>query len=156
MDSDIAKTTRMGQVFSNNMQGTMAAATAEAMKSAAKNENGAMAGFMGMGMSQMQGMNMMGAVNGMPQGNVNSAELNQQQAPMPGSIFGNTTQVNNQSNVQTNNAKTCVNCGQPVNGKFCSECGTAAVSEEPKKCPNCGSEPNPGAKFCTQCGQSLL
>jgi len=156
MDSDIAKTTRMGQVFSNNMQGTMAAATAEAMKNAAKNENGAMAGFMGMGMSQMQGMNMMGAINGMPQGNVNGTDLNQQQAPMPGSIFGNNTQVNNQNNVPTNGAKTCANCGQPVSGKFCSECGTASVSEEPKKCPNCGAEPNPGAKFCTQCGQSLL
>ena len=83
MDADIAKTTRMGQVFSNNMQGTMAAATAEAMKSAAKNENGAMAGFMGMGMSQMQGMNMMGAVNNMPGNtNVNMTD-NQQNNPMP-------------------------------------------------------------------------
>ena len=163
MDADIAKTTRMGQVFSNNMQGTMAAATAEAMKSAAKNENGAMAGFMGMGMSQMQGMNMMGAVNNMPGNtNVNMTD-NQQNNPMPGSIFGASQQgVNNINPTVENTAvntsesqKTCTNCGSVVLGKFCGECGTPAATET-KKCSNCGAEPKPGAKFCTQCGNSLM
>ncbi len=147
MDADIAKTTRMGQVFSDNMQGTMAAATAEAMKSAASNENGAMAGFMGMGMAQMQGVNMMGSVSGMPNNSANQNANNVSDAPAPGTIFNNTQP--NQEGVN------CPKCGMPVTGKFCSNCGTAVESNEPKKCPNCGSDVKQGANFCTQCGQKL-
>ena len=40
----------------------MAEASAEAMKSAASNSNGAMMGFMGMNMAQNSGATMMGAV----------------------------------------------------------------------------------------------
>ena len=170
MDADIAKTTRMGQVFSNNMQGTMAAATAEAMKTAAGNENGAMAGFMGMGMSQMQGVNMMGAINNMPQGNVNnSAPIDNSQTPTPGSIFNNpfgeqpgATQTsapveNNVVEPSVSNAstKTCPKCGMPVEGNFCGNCGSSIV-EEVKSCAACGATAKPGAKFCTQCGKPLM
>ena len=94
MDADVARTTRMGQVYSNNMVGTMAAASAEAMKNAAANENGAMAGFMGMNFANMQGNNMMNTVAGMA------------------------------SNNEGNASKFCTNCGKHVNGKFCSNCGT--------------------------------
>ena len=154
-DAEISKTARMGEVYSNNLQGTMAAAVGQSMINASNNENGAMTGFMGMGMSQMQGANVMGAINGMPQGNSGDNSMNNQQAPMPGSIFGVNMAGNTQAPVQNNDLKTCTNCGKPVSGKFCSECGTA-VADEPKKCSNCGAVPNPGAKFCTQCGQSLL
>lgn len=61
-DTEIRKATRMGNVYSGNMAGMMAAASAEAMKSAAANENGAMMGFMGMNMAQQNGMSMLGAV----------------------------------------------------------------------------------------------
>ena len=67
MDAEIAKAQRLGQVYSNNMAGTMAAATATAMNAAASNENGAMMGFMGMNMAQNTGANVLGAVNNMPQ-----------------------------------------------------------------------------------------
>ena len=30
------------------------------------------------------------------------------------------------------------------------------AATETKKCSNCGAEPKPGAKFCTQCGNSLM
>ena len=46
---------RRGQAYANNMPGMMAQASASAMNTAAGNENGAMMGFMGMGMAQQQG-----------------------------------------------------------------------------------------------------
>lgn len=64
-DRELRKAARMGAAYSNNMAGMMAAASGEAMKTAASNENGAMMGFMGMGMAQNQGANMLGAVSNM-------------------------------------------------------------------------------------------
>lgn len=136
MDADIARTTRMGQVYSNNMAGTMAAASAEAMKAAAGNEAGAMMGFMGMGMGQMQGANMMGAVQGFQNQPVNQ-NVEQPTSPMPGSVFNN--QPSQPSNIQVESAEQiapevkdetlsvgCKNCGNTnATGKFCSECGSA-------------------------------
>ena len=54
-DQEIRKATRMGQAYSGNMAGMMAAASGQAMQSAAANENGAMMGFMGMNMAQAAG-----------------------------------------------------------------------------------------------------
>ncbi len=48
---------------------------------------------------------------------------------------------------------TCKNCGKEFEGKFCPECGTAAHTKP--VCPNCGSELNEGAKFCSNCGCDL-
>lgn len=64
-DQEIRKATRMGQAYSSNMAGMMAAASGQAMQAAAANENGAMMGFMGMNMAQQNGANLMGAVNNM-------------------------------------------------------------------------------------------
>ncbi len=64
-DKEIRKAKRMGSAYSDNMAGMMAAASGEAMKNAASNENGAMMGFMGMNMAQQQGANMLGAVSNM-------------------------------------------------------------------------------------------
>ena len=94
MDADIAKTKRMGKVYSDNMSGQMAAATGEAMKTAAGNENGAMMGFMGANMSQAFGANAMGA----------AANIEAGAAAAEG-------------------AKFCTQCGKPVDGKFCANCG---------------------------------
>ena len=58
-----------GEKYSENMQGMMAAATGQAMQDAAKNENGSMSAFMGMGMAQQQGAGVLGAVNNMTQTN---------------------------------------------------------------------------------------
>lgn len=112
MDAEVAKTTRMGQVYSNNMTGTMAAASAEAMKTAAGNPNGSMMGFMGMNMGQMQGSSMMGAVAGMS----NSSEKTDSvgEPPKPGTIFSQSE----------DSLMICPNCGnQQASGKFCSQCG---------------------------------
>ncbi len=46
----------------------------------------------------------------------------------------------------------CPDCGQTVvKGKFCPECGHKFVT----KCPKCGAEVTPGAKFCLECGEKL-
>ena len=83
---------------------TMAAATlvgaqAQAMQDAAKNEAGAMTGFIGMGMA----MNAGGGMNAQ-----NLFATGQQQAPQ-------------QAPVQ--NGWSC-SCGNTVSGNFCPECGT--------------------------------
>ncbi|MFA5575667.1 MAG: SPFH domain-containing protein [Tissierellaceae bacterium] len=117
---------------------TMAAATlvgaqADAMKGAAKNEGGAMMGFMGMGMAQQAGG--MNAQNLFAMGQKQGAQQNQ----------------GNQESQQT--TWTC-SCGTANSGKFCTECG----SPRPAKCSNCGYEPeDPGnpPKFCPECGNKF-
>lgn len=100
----------------------------EAMKTAAGNENGAMAGFMGMNMAQ-NGMNntVAGAVatnavnNAATQNNEQGIVTGEQ--PESGTLFNNETPVvQEQQNVSEN--KFCVNCGAPVSGNFCGQCGT--------------------------------
>ena len=97
-------------IFSDkNLQsGLMASATADAMKTAAGNDNGAMAGFMGMNMAGNVGANVMGAVNT--------------------SNGANNTQSSNSNTVSsTDNQKPkfCHNCGAATKGgNFCTQCGT--------------------------------
>lgn len=66
-DKEIRRARRMGQAYSDNMSGMMAAATSDAMKAAAANEAGAMMGFMGFNMAQQAGANIMGAATQMQQ-----------------------------------------------------------------------------------------
>lgn len=97
-------------IFSDkNLQsGLMASATADAMKTAAGNDNGAMAGFMGMNMAGNVGANVMGAVN-------TSNEANNTQ-----SSNSNTVSLNDNQK-----PKFCPNCGAATNGgNFCTQCGT--------------------------------
>lgn len=146
MDADVARTTRMGQVYSNNMVGTMAAASAEAMKSAASNENGAMMGFMGMNVANMQANNVMGTAAEVS--NQTPAQPLGPVSPAPGTVFGGVAPVQTpevtfeepaltqsteaaspapvapSTSVETPTAKFCPNCGTPAAGNFCSQCGT--------------------------------
>jgi len=48
---------------------------------------------------------------------------------------------------------TCPKCknGNPAVAKFCSECGTSLVT----KCPICNVENSVGAKFCSGCGSEI-
>lgn len=97
-------------IFSDkNLQsGLMASATADAMKTAAGNDNGAMAGFMGMNMAGNVGANVMGAVN-------TSNEVNNTQS----------SNSNTVSSTDNQKPKFCPNCGAATNGgNFCTQCGT--------------------------------
>ena len=117
-------------IFSNSslQSGLMAEASAEAMKSAASNSNGAMMGFMGMNMAQNSGATMMGAVQ---KGDTVSNE--EREMPEPGSLFKK-EEAKKEESVQ--------------------EANVEESSTGPKFCPNCGAPAN-GGNFCTNCGNKL-
>ena len=108
---------------------------AEAMREAANNPGGSMAGAgVGMGAGVAMGQmfaNAMGQMN-QPQQAAPQAQPQQQ----AGGSF-------------------CSECGQKLNAgaKFCSNCG--AKQAQQAVCPGCGQPTTPGAKFCANCGQKL-
>lgn len=53
--------------------------------------------------------------------------------------------------------KKCPKCGTECrpSAKFCRECGTKFTTKEEKFCPECGSKINSTAKFCPECGTKL-
>ena len=117
----VFRNTNMAAAYTVSAQG-------EAMKAAAANPNGAMMGFMGMGMAQQAG-------------GVNAAQLfqmgQQQQPSAPAPAAGGWK----------------CGCGATATGKFCPECGSK--KPEPKKadgwtCPGCGTAAS--GNFCPECG----
>lgn len=119
VDAEISREKRRGDMYAANPSGMMAAATADAMVNASKNENGAMMGFMGMNMSQNVGANVMDSANNItpnqPTQNVNPTEV----------VMSNVKVEEKTENVEesSNIPKFCSDCGTPVTGKFCSSCG---------------------------------
>lgn len=119
VDEEISREKRRGDMYAANPSGMMAAATADAMVNASKNENGAMMGFMGMNMSQNVGANVMDSANNItpnqPTQNVNPTEV----------VMSNVKVEEKKENVEesSNIPKFCSDCGTPVTGKFCSSCG---------------------------------
>lgn len=109
-DESMARVSKIddAKIFANaNMQsGLMASATADAMKAAANNPNGSVGAFMGMGMAQNIGGNMMGVTS--QNATAESIPVAQENSTEPGTLF---------------DKKVCPKCGAAVNGKFCSECG---------------------------------
>jgi len=53
--------------------------------------------------------------------------------------------------------KKCPKCGTECRptAKFCRECGTKFTAKEEKFCPECGSKLSPTAKFCGECGTKV-
>lgn len=49
----------------------------------------------------------------------------------------------------------CPTCGGPndAGARFCQQCGKSMLPE-PRACQQCGHPQQPGSKFCTQCGQA--
>nr|MBP3599232.1 SPFH domain-containing protein [Eubacterium sp.] len=152
---------------------TLTGAQADAMRAAASNENGAMMGFMGMGMAQQAGginaqnLFQMGAEQQAAQ---QQAAMQQQAAapvqPAAQPQAGAWTCACGTQNTgkfctecaapkPADNGWTC-SCGAVNKGKFCSECGGAKPAGAPLyQCDKCGWEPedpkNP-PKFCPECG----
>ncbi len=154
-DEDMIKELQKSAVFRNtNMAAAhMVQAQAEAMKSAAKNENGAMMGFMGMNMAQNAGGLNANALYQMGQ---------QEAAPTPANAWTCKCGTVNTGKFCTecgaSQGWTC-SCGAVNKGKFCSECGSKKPSSEPLyRCDKCGWEPadpkNP-PKFCPECGDKF-
>ena len=120
-DESMVKVNKIDEatIFSNkNLQsGLMASASADALRNASSNANGAMMGFMGMNMAAGAAGSMMNAAN---QGSDVPGYNPGNQQPEAGTLFGGAAISSNSEAT----AKFCTNCGQPVNGKFCSNCGT--------------------------------
>ena len=160
------RSTAMGR-DDNMLRGHMAGATAQAMNTAAANENGAMAGFMGMGMAG----NMMGNMAGF-MGNGQNQQNTMVNQPIGGMGVQSPVQCGWICSCGTQNAgKFCQNCGNPqpapatgwnckcgtVNmDKFCQECGSPKPAGAPLyKCDKCGwtpEDPHNPPKFCPECG----
>ena len=157
----------------------------EGVKAAGSNANGAMAGFMGVGMgmqyggafmgnasnTNMQQMQMQQAAQGQP----SPAQPVQPQQPAAGAAFA-AGGWNCDCGKTGNTGKFCAECGKPKpvpaasgtwkcscgtenTGKFCAECGKPKP-EQPKKikCDKCGYEPDmsqPIPKFCPECGDPI-
>jgi len=51
----------------------------------------------------------------------------------------------------------CLKCGSknPVENKFCGQCGQAFYMGPPAKCPKCGSFMPGNMNFCGNCGSPL-
>ena len=118
-----------------NQQAYMAQNIAEGINAAGHNTGGAMNAFLGMGMAQNMGGNIMGGYMQNPQ---YVSQNSQQQAP--------------QQAAAPAGGWTC-SCGATNTGKFCCECGSPKP-EAPKKrfCGNCGAQLTEGQKFCPECG----
>lgn len=142
-DADMIKQAQKNAIMRDP---TMAAATlvgaqADAMKAAAENPNGAMMGFMGMGMA--------GNATGMNAQNLFAMGAQQQAAAQQQPV----QQMQSQQPVPQpaqRNGWTCA-CGVVNTGKFCVECGKPQPAPAESWTCTCGAV-NTG-KFCIECGQ---
>lgn len=123
-------------------EGYMQGAVARGLEAAGSNANGALAGFMGMGLGMSQGGNIMGTAS---QTNLAQMQMQNQGSGGPGTQNGTAKDG-------TAGMWTC-GCGHTNTGKFCSECG----KPQPVKKPEAGKwtcvcgHTNTG-KFCSECG----
>ena len=152
----------------NLRAGRIAGAAADAIRTAASNENGVASSFMGLGMVGNLSMGAMGTFG--PQGNaggaVNPFPAQTQQGQ---STEGWTCACSHAGNT----GKFCAECGKPrpipagwtcacgaVNqGNFCTECGKPRPAGAPLyRCDKCGwtpDDPTHPPKFCPQCGDAF-
>lgn len=121
-------------------EGYVQGAMARGLEAAGSNANGAMAGFMGMGMASNVGGGMMGAASAT---NLSQMQMQQQQNPTP------------QAPVQAPSQAagwTC-SCGNVNTGKFCNECGKPMPAPASAWVCECGATNN--GKFCGNCGKPM-
>jgi membrane protease subunit (stomatin/prohibitin family) len=154
-DEEMIKQLQKTAVLQNpNMAAaTLVGAQGEAMKAAASNPNGAMAGFMGMGMVQnsmgtdAQSLFAMGQQQRMQQQNQAQqlAAQEQRSVAQAGQPGQNNAAVSN----EVSNGWVC-ECGILNTGKFCVECGKPKPQPVQGWVCSCGTV-NKG-KFCMECG----
>lgn len=118
-------------------EGYVQGAMARGLEAAGSNANGAMAGFMGMGMGMSAAGGMMGTAS---QTNLAQMQMQQNQQAAQGTASGTTNET----------GWTC-ECGYVNTGKFCSECGKPAPVPAGEWTCECGHV-NTG-KFCSECGK---
>lgn len=161
-------------------QGVLTEAYANAIQDAAKNSNGAMTGFMGMGMMGMNTGNPFGTVtsnvaNATNYNAPNPEAYNAAVKPVAPNVAPTSAPAQNQApnSAPTQNVAPVVpvapapvnapetwkcKCGVENDGKFCIACGMSKEDATKKElvCPKCGKEYKEGSKFCGECGQKLV
>ena len=138
-------------------RGTLVEAQATAMKDAANNASGAMAGFMGMGMAQNAG-------------GINANSLfaqDQVKTAAPAKATGSWKCSCGEENAglfcancgkkkpEVSKVSWKCSCGTENYGKFCTECGAKKPEVVKYRCSNCGyapADPTKPPRFCPQCG----
>ncbi|MBQ2943613.1 MAG: SPFH domain-containing protein [Ruminococcus sp.] len=108
-------------------------AQSDAMRAAAKNEGGAMNGFIGMGMA----MNAGGGMNAQQ-----FFQMNQQQQAQ---------QAQQAAQAPAQNTWKCA-CGATATGNFCPECGAKKPEPKPANGWKCACGATATGKFCPECG----
>ncbi len=133
----------------NTAAARMVGAQADAMRSAAQNESGAMNGFIGMGMAMNAGGANAQTLYGMAG--------QQPAAPADGWSCGcgavNSGKFCTECGAKKPESGWKCGCGAMNTGKFCTECG--AKMPGGMKCDKCGWTPKAGEpipKFCPECG----
>ena len=144
-DEAMIKELQKTAVFRNaNMAGAyMVGAQGEAMKTAAANPNGAMMGFMGMGMAQTAG-----GVNAAQLFQMGQQQTAQQQAQQL--IDAQAQAMANAAAAPAGGWK-CA-CGATATGKFCPECGAKKPEPKPANGWKCSCGATATGKFCPECG----
>ena len=144
-DEAMIKELQKTAVFRNaNMAGAyMVGAQGEAMKAAASNPNGAMMGFMGMGMAQQAG-----GMNSAQLFQIGQQQTVQQQAQQL---------IDAQAQAMANAAAAPAggwkcSCGATATGKFCPECGAKKPEPKPANGWKCSCGAMATGKFCPECG----
>lgn len=146
-DQELIKQTQRGGALKDPTlaAGVLAGAQASAMEAAANNPNGAMNGFVGMGMAQQAGSNINNlyaqgaAQQQMAQQQMAQQQMAQQQMPPQGAAPQAAPQ---------GGAWTC-SCGNQNTGNFCPACGAKRPAPAQWTC-SCGNV-NTG-NFCPSCG----
>ena len=149
---------------------------ARGIEAAGSNSNGAMTGFMGVGMGMGATQGFMGTAS---QTNMQQMQMQQQQqqqmqpqAAAPAAAGWTCAACGHQGNA----GKFCANCGKPKpepqaggswtcpdcnttnSGKFCANCGKPKPASKKIKCDKCGYEPDMTKaipKFCPNCGDPI-
>ncbi len=130
---------------------------AEALRDAAKNEGGGLAGAgAGLGAGAALGGMMSNALSGAGQQQQSTPQEATAQCPhCQATISANAKFCGECGKSVQKEQVPCVNCQAMLNkdAKFCGECGAKQVTE--KTCTKCGATNGPNAKFCGDCGESI-
>ena len=159
-DSEMIKQAQKNAIMRNPgmAAATLVGAQADAMKAAASNSNGAMTGFLGMGMAQNAGGINTNNLFAMNQQNENASNQDSWKCSCGNMSTGKFCQNCGKARPSATSSWRC-ECGSENVGKFCQNCGKPHFSPQiPQECPNCGWKPfegRPLPKFCPNCGKQL-
>lgn len=149
-------------------EGYVQGAIARGLEAAGSNANGAMSGFMGMGIGMQSGSGVAGAFSQANQQQMKAHQSAAQAAPVAEPGWRCACRAENQSKnafCPECGAKrpvapeewVCVQCGTQNKGKFCYECGAKKPEENHFHCDKCGYESKSAGnmKFCPECGDRI-